>query len=84
MSVREEIEQAIKEYQGVFIGPYSLPPNLELAARALAEATRLITNLVDPDPCEYDHNHSCQTHGDFYIPKGQQCATQEAKDWIGY
>lgn len=53
------------------------------AKNALEEAaTAIIHGLTDPDPCEYDHNHSCQAHGDFYIPAGEMCATQRAKDFL--
>jgi hypothetical protein len=82
MSVREEIEAAIADYSRIFPVPYALAPNLELASRALGEATALIGNLVDPDPCDWDHNHSCQAHGYFYIPQGEKCPNQAGKDWV--
>lgn len=42
----------------------------------------LIANLVTSDPCDWDHNHSCQAHGYFYIPQGEKCPQQEAKDLL--
>ena len=80
-SLREEIEQSIADYSRIFPVPYELAPNLKLASRALGEATAIIESLVDPDPCDWDHNHSCQAHGFFYIPQGEKCPVQEAKDW---
>lgn len=100
-TLRQEIEWAVADWSrhGLYPPPYALPPNLELASRALAEldaqtrtvgdlamkliqASEIIYGLTDPDPCEYDHNHSCQAHGDFYIPAGEKCITQRAKDYL--
>lgn len=44
-----------------------------------AEVLRLLAELVDGDPCWWDHNHSCQAHGFFYIPQGEHCPHEEAK-----
>ena len=82
MSIRTEIEAAIRDYETVFPVPYALAPNLDLANRALAEASGIIVNLVDDELCEWDHNHSCQAHGDFYVPQGEKCATQAGRDFI--
>ena len=49
---------------------------------AIREAKELIGNLVDPDSCDWDHNHSCQAHGYFYIPQGEKCPNQAGKDWV--
>ena len=43
---------------------------------------RLIEDLTDPDPCQWDHNHSCQAHGHFYIDQGELCPVEEAKRLI--
>lgn len=48
----------------------------------LGEAWSLLNALIDPDPCEWDHNHSCQSHGFYYIPQGEKCPNQAAKDWV--
>lgn len=42
-------------------------------------ALELLWSLVDPDPCEFDHNHSCQAHYYFYIDPGEMCPHEEAK-----
>jgi hypothetical protein len=36
--------------------------------------------LTDPEPCQWDHNHSCQAHSYFGIPHGEDCPVQLAKD----
>lgn len=36
MTLAEEIDAAVKEYRAIFPEPYSLPPNLTLATRAVA------------------------------------------------
>lgn len=84
MSVRSEIEAAIADYSRIFPVPCELAPNLQLANRALAEASQLLQDLIDPDPCEWDHNHSCQAHGYYYIPQGEKCPVQAAKDWTNW
>lgn len=43
---------------------------------------QLIEDLTDPDPCQWDHNHSCQAHGHFYIDQGELCPVEEAKRLI--
>lgn len=48
----------------------------------ITEAIEIMEALVDSDPCEWDHNHSCQAHGHYYIPEGEKCPNQRAKDWI--
>ncbi|QDF19805.1 hypothetical protein QEH38_gp73 [Mycobacterium phage LilSpotty] len=45
----------------------------------MAHRVYLCTNLTDPDPCQWDHNHSCQAHGYFYIDQGELCPVEEAK-----
>lgn len=48
------------------------------AAEAEA-ATAILADLVDEDPCAWDHNHSCQAHGFFYLDQGELCPHEEAK-----
>lgn len=81
-TIRKEIEAAIADYSRIWPVPYELSANLLLANRVLTEATALLDDLVDPDPCEWDHNHSCQAHNYFYIPQGEKCPNQAAKDWV--
>ena len=60
-----------------------IPDMLEsLDAMSKAEPASLLRALVDPDPCDWDHNHSCQAHGFFYIPQGEKCPNQAAQDWL--
>lgn len=39
----------------------------------------LLWYLVDTEQCQWDHNHSCQMHGYFYIPQGDMCPHEEAR-----
>ena len=84
MTIRQEIVAAVANYSrpGLYPPPYALAPNLELANRALGEASALLEALIDSYPCEWDHNHSCQAHGFYYIPQGEKCPNQAAKDFI--
>lgn len=45
------------------------------AAKVLAE---LVEELVDPDPCSYDHHGLCQAHSLHEAP----CPHQRAKDYL--
>ncbi len=43
-----------------------IPDLLDALEQSQAEAARLralVGELLDPDPCEYDHHGYCQTHG---------------------
>ena len=42
----------------------------------------VLSDLLDPDPCDWDHNHSCQAHGHFYIPQGQLCPVEHGKQLV--
>jgi hypothetical protein len=48
-------------------------------AGVVAVDVQLIDELTDPDPCQWDHNHSCQAHGYFYLEQGVLCPQEEAK-----
>ena len=43
----------------------------------LARVIGLLRDLVDEDPCDYDHNDFCQTH--YY---GRPCAHERAKNLL--
>lgn len=42
----------------------------------------LLEDLADPGPCQWDHNHSCQAHGYFYLRQGTLCPNEDAKQRI--
>jgi len=47
------------------------------------KALELLSCFVhDDDPCWWDHNHSCQAHGFFYLKQGEKCPVQEVKDLL--
>jgi hypothetical protein len=48
----------------------------------LAYALELVESLTDREPCQFDHNHSCQAHLYFYLEPDEQCPMQLAKDLV--
>ena len=55
---------------------------LEAAApHMLAEATKLIRDLTDPDDCWHDHHGGCQAHGYLSLEQGETCPQADAKEW---
>lgn len=61
----------------------------ELCAEVLAlreeRATmlQLIRDMVDPDPCWFDHNGGCQAHVYLTLKPGELCPHAEAKALLG-
>ncbi len=41
---------------------------------------RLIRDLVDADPCWFDHHGGCQAHGYLSLEPGEKCPHAEAKE----
>ena len=39
-------------------------------------------DMIDGAPCDWDHNHSCQEHGFWYLDQGAMCPQEEAKRWL--
>lgn len=44
-----------------------------------AQLRRLVAELVDTDPCSFDHAGGCQAHGFLSLEPGQMCPHEEAK-----
>lgn len=42
----------------------------------------LIGELTDPEPCDWDHNHSCQAHGYFFLDQGRSCPMYDAQQVV--
>jgi threonine synthase len=42
----------------------------------------LAESMVEEDECSWDHNHSCQAHGYFYLPQGAKCPQAELKELL--
>ena len=53
----------------------------ELKAK-IAESQAIVAELLDPDPCNWDHNHSCQAHGFYYIPQGETCPNERGRQYL--
>lgn len=48
--------------------------------RAAAEEMRaLLADLVDPDPCWFDHHGGCQAHGYLSLELGEKCPNAAAQ-----
>lgn len=39
----------------------------------------LLRDMVDPDPCYFDHHGGCQAHGYLSLKPGEMCPHAEAK-----
>lgn len=50
-----------------------------LITRKLKEYREVLADLLDTESCSWDHNHSCQTHGYFYLDQGEMCPQERAK-----
>jgi hypothetical protein len=44
---------------------------------------RLLSELVDPDPCWFDHNGGCQAHGFISLQPGKTCPHADVKALLG-
>lgn len=47
-----------------------------------AELLKLIADLTDSDPCDFDHNGGCQAHGYLSLKPGEMCPQAEAKERV--
>ncbi len=45
-------------------------------------ALRILADLVDPDPCSFDHHGGCLAHGHLSLQPGELCPHQEAKNLL--
>lgn len=43
------------------------------------ELLEIISALVDPDDCDFDHHGGCQTHGFLSLQPGEVCPNERAK-----
>ncbi|ASX98968.1 hypothetical protein SEA_ROSIEPOSIE_73 [Arthrobacter phage RosiePosie] len=48
----------------------------------VADIRPIIRDLLDPDPCERDHNGGCQAHLYLSLKPGDTCPQQTAKNWL--
>jgi hypothetical protein len=39
----------------------------------------VLADLVDPDPCWFDHHGGCQAHGYLSLEPGEKCPHEQAK-----
>jgi hypothetical protein len=84
-----EVCQRIQDDPEFESGVGVVAAKIVIRSLAASEPTRLkdeevevLSALTDPDPCEWDHNHSCQAHGRFYIPQGQLCPNERARQIV--
>jgi hypothetical protein len=75
-----------EEFRGVFFDPDEGPRIAEALngshSPELAYALDLLAQQVDPNLCQFDHNHSCQEHGYFYLEPGEMCPEQQTKMFL--
>jgi hypothetical protein len=43
----------------------------------------VLADLVDPDPCWFDHHGGCQAHGYLSLEPGELCPHEQAKLLLG-
>lgn len=48
-----------------------------------AQWRQLVRDMVDPDPCYFDHHGGCQAHGYLSLKPGELCPHAEAKQLLG-
>jgi hypothetical protein len=74
------------EYRGVIFDPDEGPRIADAlnggVTSEFAYALKLVESLTDREPCQWDHNHSCQSHLYFYLDPAEQCPMQLAKDLV--
>lgn len=46
------------------------------------KAVALLADLVDADPCCFDHNGGCQAHGYLSLEPGEKCPHERAKQLL--
>ncbi len=46
---------------------------------SVAQLLRLVRDLVDDEPCQFDHHGGCQAHGFLSLEPGELCPHAEAK-----
>lgn len=54
-------------------------PRILSLVRQLAQRDALLRELVDPDPCRFDHHGGCQAHGHLEPEPGEACPHAAAK-----
>lgn len=75
-----------EEFRGVMFNPDE-GPRIVAALNGshspeLAKAMDFLAQSVKRDPCSYDHNHSCQEHGWFYLEPDEVCPEQQVKTFL--
>lgn len=83
------IRERTREDAGQSASGVSLPSSalmemidrLEDADAKLKAMRGVLIELVDPDPCHYDHSGDCQAHG-FPVDAETMCPHEEAKEMI--
>lgn len=72
-----------EQFRGVMFDPDDGPRVAEALngshSPELAKAMDLLSELIDKEPCRYDHNHACQEHGYFGMEPDEMCPIQETK-----
>lgn len=46
------------------------------------ELLTLLRDMIDPDPCWFDHHGGCQAHGYLSLRPGELCPHHEAKELL--
>lgn len=55
------------------------PTEAKTAEDTIAVPRWLLEELIDPDPCWFDHHGGCQAHGFLDSTPGELCPVEQAK-----
>ena len=80
MSPPEEVRE--RERDAFIAGRVSRDAEVAELKAKIAESQEIVAELLDPDPCNWDHNHSCQAHGWFFIPQGEMCPNERGRQYV--
>lgn len=72
-------KELLADGEGIFAKGARFHQRAKIAESRLLEFSVALDSLVDDEPCDWDHNHSCQAHGFHYIPQGEMCPNEFAK-----
>lgn len=75
-----------KSQDGELGGKYHLAHVGEVLEQHMREREeqlrQLVQDMVDPDPCAFDHRGGCQAHGYLILKPGEKCPHAEAKELL--
>lgn len=81
-SCRAEIERLQREVKHLTSSEKKAAAVSMQAQAEVWSLRRLIRELTDPDPCDFDHKGGCQAHGYLTLKPGQTCPQYDAQQIV--